>query len=151
MEYGEWRPESREQSDAIRAADADREATAELLRKHHIEGRLTDEEFDGRLEQCMSAKTLGELRALVADLPGERRKPEHVSVWRRRTPLGVRLLPALIVLALILGAVGRHAAWYGGGPRYGFPWLLLVALAGLVFLRGRWRCAAGRAHRVYRV
>jgi hypothetical protein len=148
MQDREWRPEGREQIDAIRAADADREAIAELLRKHHIEGRLTDEEYDGRLEQCMSAKTLGELRTLVADLPGERRTPEHVSAWRRRAPFGVRLLPVLIALALILGTVGRHAAWYGGGPRYGFPWLLFVAIAGLMFLRGRWRCAAGRAHRV---
>jgi len=53
----------------LRASDADRERTASLLREHHAVGRLTAEEFDERLNKVFTAKTMGELDALLADLP----------------------------------------------------------------------------------
>ena len=56
----------------IRASDADRERMVELLRAHHLEGRLDASEFQERLERSLQAKTLGELRALSADLPALR-------------------------------------------------------------------------------
>src|SRR6202012_3090866 len=52
-----------------RASDADRERTAQLLREHHAVGRLTAEEFEARLEEGFSARTLGELDRLPCDLP----------------------------------------------------------------------------------
>jgi Domain of unknown function (DUF1707) len=58
-----------EPADAARAADADREAVAERLRMAAGEGRLDLEELDDRLGQAYSARTYGQLRALVADLP----------------------------------------------------------------------------------
>ena len=54
----------------MRASDADRERTASLLREHHAQGRLTAEEFNDRLDRAFTATTLGELDALLADLPG---------------------------------------------------------------------------------
>lgn len=54
----------------IRASDADRERTATLLREHHAEGRLAPEEFNDRLDRVFAATTIGELDALLADLPG---------------------------------------------------------------------------------
>jgi hypothetical protein len=53
----------------LRASDADRERTAQLLREHHAVGRLTAEEFDARLEKAFAARTLGELEELLTDLP----------------------------------------------------------------------------------
>lgn len=53
----------------LRASDADRERTAQLLREHHAVGRLTVEEFNARLEQAFAARTLGELDELLGDLP----------------------------------------------------------------------------------
>jgi hypothetical protein len=53
----------------LRASDADRDRTAQLLREHHAVGRLTAEEFNERLEKAFEARTLGELDALLADLP----------------------------------------------------------------------------------
>ncbi|HEY1669929.1 MAG TPA: DUF1707 domain-containing protein [Trebonia sp.] len=53
----------------LRASDADRERTAQLLREHHAVGRLTVEEFNERLEKTFAARTLGELDELLADLP----------------------------------------------------------------------------------
>jgi hypothetical protein len=53
----------------IRAADADRDRAAALLREHHAAGRLTAEEFHDRMEKAMDARTLGEIDELMADLP----------------------------------------------------------------------------------
>src|SRR6202035_6110517 len=53
----------------LRASDADRERTAQLLREHHAVGRLTAEEFNSRVDKALEARTLGELDELLADLP----------------------------------------------------------------------------------
>lgn len=53
----------------IRASDADRERVATLLSEHHAAGRLSAEEFHERLDAAFGAKTLGDLDALLADLP----------------------------------------------------------------------------------
>ena len=53
----------------IRASDADRDRATALLREHHAAGRLTAEEFDERMDAALSAKTLGEIDELLADLP----------------------------------------------------------------------------------
>lgn len=54
----------------IRASDADRDRAAALLREHHAAGRLTAEEFGERLDRAFEAKTVGEIDALLNDLPG---------------------------------------------------------------------------------
>jgi hypothetical protein len=54
----------------IRASDADRDKAVTLLREHLAAGRLTSDEFDERLEKALSARTLGDLDQLMADLPG---------------------------------------------------------------------------------
>jgi hypothetical protein len=54
---------------ALRASDADRDHVAALLGQALAEGRLNAEEHAERLESVYAAKTLGELRPLVADLP----------------------------------------------------------------------------------
>lgn len=53
----------------LRASDADREHIAELLGRAFAEGRLSTEEHGERLEATYAAKTIGDLRPLVADLP----------------------------------------------------------------------------------
>ncbi|MFI5935716.1 DUF1707 domain-containing protein [Actinoplanes sp. NPDC051494] len=55
--------------DEMRAADADREVVAEQLRTALNEGRLDLHEYDERLQQVYAARTYGELRPLVHDLP----------------------------------------------------------------------------------
>lgn len=63
----------------MRAADADRERTIALLRDATVEGRLTLDEFAGRVEKAELARTQGELEPLVADLPstGSAQAPLH--------------------------------------------------------------------------
>ncbi|MGX4652090.1 DUF1707 SHOCT-like domain-containing protein [Micromonospora sp. SCSIO 07396] len=55
--------------DRMRAADADREATAERLRVALEEGRLDLHEYDERLQQTYGAKTYAELDTVLVDLP----------------------------------------------------------------------------------
>lgn len=53
----------------MRAGDEDRDRTIALLREAFAEGRLGDDEFQGRLEQAAAARTFGDLAPLTADLP----------------------------------------------------------------------------------
>lgn len=52
----------------MRASDADRDRVLELLRAAAVDGRLTTDELDERLEAALSSRTLGELELLTADL-----------------------------------------------------------------------------------
>jgi hypothetical protein len=52
----------------LRASDADREQVAEVLREAVADGRLDMEEFEERLSAVYSARTLGDLVEVTADL-----------------------------------------------------------------------------------
>ncbi|HXL94962.1 MAG TPA: DUF1707 domain-containing protein [Streptosporangiaceae bacterium] len=54
----------------LRASHEDRDRVVDALRVAGGDGRLTTEELDARLERALSARTLGELAELTADLPG---------------------------------------------------------------------------------
>jgi hypothetical protein len=53
----------------LRASHEDRDRAVETLRVAAGDGRLTAEELDTRVEAALSARTLGELAELTADLP----------------------------------------------------------------------------------
>jgi hypothetical protein len=67
---------------AVRASDADREGTVDLLRRHSVDGRLTLEEFAERMGLAYEAKTQDELEQLTRDLPAQ----SAVTPARRRKP-----------------------------------------------------------------
>lgn len=106
--------ESPERLPELRASDADRERTAEHLRAHAGEGRLTVDELTERLDGVYEARTAGELARLTADLPAVRpsrarepagvatRSPWLVSVMSGATRKGhFRMGPRTNVLALM--------------------------------------------------
>jgi len=102
--------------DRIRMSDADREAVTARLREHFAEGRLTSEELDERITATLNAKTFGDLRHIMADLPepglaapqAGQSPPWAVRpgvVYRR----GPRLLPLLLIafiFAMVLSGPG---------------------------------------------
>jgi hypothetical protein len=57
------------ETEQVRASDAEREAVADRLNGAVGEGRLTLEEFSERIAAAYAARTQGELRSLVDDLP----------------------------------------------------------------------------------
>ncbi|MEU6660056.1 DUF1707 domain-containing protein [Streptomyces sp. NPDC046821] len=62
---GEMVPERRD----LRASHEDRDQVVERLTVAAADGRLTTEELDERLEAALTARTYGDLAALLADLP----------------------------------------------------------------------------------
>lgn len=111
----------------IRASDAERETTVQVLGRAHAEGRITMDELNERLERGVAARTRAELDALTADLP--------IS-GRRDAPRGHPFDPAmaaLLGLALVLVAVVATAAT----RRAFFPWPL-VWIGAAVAMRARW-------------
>src|SRR3954467_14693150 len=62
----------------MRASDRDREAALALLRARCAEGYLSVDTFEQRVEQTFAARTVGELRGVVADV--------STGGWRRRAP-----------------------------------------------------------------
>jgi Domain of unknown function (DUF1707) len=96
--------------DQLRVSDAERSATADLLRRHHAEGRLDTAELEERIERCYAAKTRGDLAALTADLPGRhQRRPTGRRPQRIPMPL-----PALVIVALLVTlavTTDAHVLW----------------------------------------
>jgi hypothetical protein len=65
----------------MRASDADREAVANSLRRHCAAGRLEVEELEERLAATFAARVVGDLEALLADLPrGRPKRPPSNSI-----------------------------------------------------------------------
>jgi len=62
-------PPARGGNPAMRASDADRDQVVDQLSAHYQAGRLTTAEFDDRSSQALQARTLGDLDALLTDLP----------------------------------------------------------------------------------
>lgn len=117
----------------VRASDADREQIGDLLRRHHTEGRIDSEEFQERIDRCYQAKTIGELRQLVNDLPREDdERAEPGFSLRRLWP--VPLVPLLIAFGVIAIATGHHH-----GP-WGALWLIpvLFVIRFVLWPYGRW-------------
>jgi Domain of unknown function (DUF1707) len=84
----------------VRASDHDRNEVAALLRVHCVEGRITLEELERRVERAMSAPTVGQLAEVLSDLPavevvaGQLDRPGSVRVG----PPGVRPFTLRIVV-----------------------------------------------------
>ncbi|MEV6118607.1 DUF1707 domain-containing protein [Streptomyces sp. NPDC052109] len=60
-----------EVSSGLRASHADRDRVVDVLTGAAGDGRIMPEELDERVAAALTARTLGELAALTADLPGE--------------------------------------------------------------------------------
>lgn len=109
----------------VRASDEERERVASEVREHFALGRIDAEELDRRLGLAYSARDLGELRALRADLP-----VLHASPARGRKLAARARVAVLPFLACSL-------VWLATGAQGSF-WPMWVGLAGIVGLaRGR--------------
>jgi hypothetical protein len=91
----------------IRASDSDREQVAERLRQAAIEGRLTTDELEERLEAASAARTYGELDPLVADLPVTRSPQRPRARVHRWVPAAGAAALVFTILSMLAGA-GRH-------------------------------------------
>jgi uncharacterized protein DUF1707 len=132
--------------DGIRASDADRDRVTAQLRDHFAAGRITPSELDERLSAALSAKTLGDLRRIMADLPGPGPAPlgtaplplRATPAWavRRRPPFPPLLLFALLAVALIPSTGWLLAAFLNVILLF---WLMRFVIGVLAFGRSRRR------------
>jgi hypothetical protein len=122
----------------IRASDADRDRVAALLREHHAAGRLTTDEVRERLDRALEARTLGDLDALMTDLPHLDLSPQArrgagadgpAPAWparpagdlaRQDAVLRITALAVIVTGYCVLGVV--FGIWW-------FPWYLVVLIA----------------------
>ncbi|MFD7015989.1 DUF1707 domain-containing protein [Streptomyces sp. NPDC059928] len=98
---------------ALRASDADRDRTADILRDALAEGRLDAQEHSDRIEAVYRAKTVGELEPLVQDLPapGGRRRPALAPDPREVEEAGTAVAENLIA---VFSASTRKGRWRVG-------------------------------------
>jgi hypothetical protein len=114
----------------VRASDAERERTVALLQRSFADGRLTPAELEERAGAAYAARTRGQLRDLIADLPAAEQKPTRpgstvdgrllcillcvcppaaLAYWllsvRETAPLRARLMSARPWQQLLAGAI----------------------------------------------
>ena len=132
----------------LRASDADREDVAERLRHAAAEGRLSAEELEQRLEAAFTARTYGELNAVVSDLPRDR----EIAGPGRRVPVRLRPATAVALVLLFPVALAIAAAAIFAIAALITAWAIAVTLAGLFLggraraLRGPWAVGCGAWH-----
>jgi hypothetical protein len=126
----------------MRASDADRAATAEVLQDAVARGLLTHEEGGERIAAALSTRYVDELPLLTADLPPVTIAVKAVPGWRQTAPLLVtqlrqevlsgmaggfrsrRVLVTVLLAVLVLGALVVAGGWaveglFDGGPERG--------------------------------
>jgi hypothetical protein len=147
--------------DAIRASDGDREKVVQALQEQVGEGRLTLQEFEERSTAVYEAKTIGDLRKLLADLPvdvfpqpappfamgawGPYPMPA-VPPWQQQRIVragGARPNPLVFVLLafVVFAAVGSAVTV--------LPYLFPLIILGFVLLRLGARGGRGRRYPPY--
>jgi hypothetical protein len=125
---------------ALRSGDAERDAAAADLGEHYAAGRLTLDELKERLDEVFSARTLGHLGRVMADLPGPARSPR--DLWRagpladfesveRDGPTSTDRAGRVAALSLLLLAMliwlftallfARHGLGHPAGPYGHYP------------------------------
>jgi len=137
----------------MRAADADRDRVVEVLSMAYSEGRLTKDEYDGRLENALSARTYADLDQLVTDLPVAR--ATAVTPVAGTSGLAIASLacglvqvvfgPLTAIPAIVFGHVALHQIKRTGeqgaglalaGLILGWATVILIVVAGLIMSVG---------------
>ena len=121
-------------------ADTQRERTVATLRRHYQAGRLEVEEFAERAERALRARTTGDLRAALRDLPrlGETLERARLAAGDAAY-IGVLVFAWMVGSFVMLAALGLALLAGSGGGAFlvvGLAWLVFT---GLLWLAGRRR------------
>lgn len=106
----------------VRASDAERDAAAVAMQEHFVEGRLTLDELQERLDSVLAARTHGQLDELFADMP--RLPPQPAVIEPAEPPVFPARYAAVAVMIIVMAVWLVLAAWFsqrGYGYGYGYP------------------------------
>jgi hypothetical protein len=99
----------------LRASDADRDAIAARLHEAAVEGRLDADELEERLHLALRARTYGDLRRLVADLPAQParwERPRSRGLAPLAFAIALRVAVALAVVVAAIVVIAATAMWW---------------------------------------
>jgi hypothetical protein len=140
----------------LRIGDAEREAAAASLREHYAQGRLTLEEFNGRLDAVFKATTRSQLSLITQDLPHAAAPSAPLPVTavpgggreRARQEWSRGSRPRFGMFPVIIAALGAWLVLFELNLRM-FPWpgKLAIFLAIFAVVRGVLRRIFGMARR----
>jgi hypothetical protein len=131
----------RQDGQAIRASDGERDQVVAQLKCHFADGRLTQAELGERVGATLAARTRDQLQALTADLPGADVQPARPAMVPEPWLLCLLLFlcPPAGAAYWLLSRRGMGGGWLSRRQLAGIPnwaWILIVAAA-----------AAAAAHR----
>jgi hypothetical protein len=114
---------------AERITDAERERAVDLLGAHVVSGSLTPDELAQRTEAVLSARTRGELRHALRDLPALPRPPLLVRA-AELVPLRTHVVVYVVVSAvlIVVWAVTRERDPEPTDEGFGLLWPFWIML-----------------------
>jgi hypothetical protein len=118
-------------ADDLRAGNAEREVVVRRLNDAFGEGRLELTELDQRIAQAYAAKTLGDLRPLLADLPASSGRPVGSVARPASMPLARPAQPVSQFSGRVAGELARRPGWIRW--QY-YVWSSIVALNVVIWL-----------------
>jgi len=115
----------------LRVSHADRAQVVGILTDAFVEGRLTKNELDLRMDRALASRTYAELATLTADLPAG-----PAAARPPRQPGTPRVLRPTKKLALVWGACVfvPTAAFFTVLPDSHIPWRIFVSASAVYFL-----------------
>jgi len=119
--------ESRSRGD-LRAGHADREQVIRTLKGAFVEGRLTEDELDARVDQVYASRTYAELAEVTADIPAELIRTRPLRDPWRATKIAFR-----IEYAIFLPGIVAFLLMPGGSRTTGAEMVTLTAVVYLLF------------------
>ncbi|HEY1671706.1 MAG TPA: DUF1707 domain-containing protein [Streptosporangiaceae bacterium] len=106
----------------VRASDAERDSAAAALQEHFVQGRLTLDELQERLDSVLAARTHGQLDQIFSDMP--RLPPQLVLPETAEPPVFPARYAAVAIMIIVMAVWLVLAAWFsqrGYGYGYGYP------------------------------
>jgi hypothetical protein len=123
--------------EGLRASDRDRDHAAQQLREHFAAGRLTEDEFNERVQEAYRARTQHQLQALLTELPALPLSTQQLKaeLAERRHHLQRRLLQEaggaatpFFICTIIWAATGAQGTFW---PAFvAIPLILLIVRNG---------------------
>jgi hypothetical protein len=117
----------------VRCSDGDREKTVTILQNNAAVGRITPEELSTRLDKAFAAKTVGDLRAIVSDLPEGNVDPV-AQMMTGMVSSGMRIAKVGLWITVGAAVLGIAAPIVAGLALTGHGLAALIAVGAIVLL-----------------